>query len=259
MAARWEPRGPVGRLVHSIEETAIALLLGLMVLLTFANVVLRKLSGWAWLREQEAARGFDIPDSILWGQDVVTILFAWLVILGVSYGFKITAHLGVDALTNVLPAGARRAAAIGAAAVCIVFAALLLKGGYDFWAPFANLDQTDGRWFPTGFKDTREQGYATERPVPIPFGADWLAATFNSYEEDGKVVVEEYDYLPRLIPYLILPFGMALILFRVIQASVQILRGARDSLIVSHEAEEAVEEVAATHADPAVAAQARSA
>ena len=49
----------------------------------------------------------------------------------------------------------RRVLALIAAAVCIVYALLLLKGAWDYWAPFAGLPQTTGRWFPTGFEEMR--------------------------------------------------------------------------------------------------------
>ena len=85
-ATGWQPRGPVGRFINEIEETAIAVLLFFMVGITFVNVVLR----------------YGFNDSLIWGQEVVLILFAWLVMFGVSYAVKVTAHLGVDAVTNLL-------------------------------------------------------------------------------------------------------------------------------------------------------------
>lgn len=224
----YRPSGPVGRFVHRAEETFIALILGAMTLITFANVVLR----------------YGFSESLLWGQEVTEILFAWLVLFGISYGFKVTAHLGVDAILNVVSGGIRRIMVLVSATVCVVYALLLLKGGYDFWAPFANLDPTAGRWFPMGFEEARDQGYAVVRPVPIPFGKEWLEQTFNWYMDGDTRVVEEYDYLPRVIPYLILPLGMLLLCYRVIQAFVAIVRGTRDRIIVSHEAEDAVESAA---------------
>ena len=35
MSSHYEPRGPIGRIVHEFEETAIALILGLMTIITF--------------------------------------------------------------------------------------------------------------------------------------------------------------------------------------------------------------------------------
>ena len=224
MAHRYEPTGRLGRAVHGFEETAIAVLLGLMTLLTFVAVVLRYVFG----------------TSIIWSLEVVLILFAWLVILGVSYGFKVTAHLGVDALTNIMPSRGKRVCAVIAGLVTIAYAFLLLKGAWDYWAPYAALDRTSGRWFPTGFEQTRDQAwYVTDQVPPMRWLLGWLEPLINQ----GEV----YEKMPRVIPYLILPLGAALILFRAVQATIAIVRGTRASLIVSHEAEDAVEEAAAQH------------
>lgn len=249
-ATRWTPRGRLSRIVNAFEETAIAILLGMMALLTFANVVLR----------------YGFNESILWGLEVVLILFAWLVIFGVSYGFKVTAHLGVDALTNVLPSRGQRVCALLSGAICVIYAFLLLKGSWDYWAPYAALQRTTGEWFPTGFDErTRDQAwYVTDQVPPLRWLFGWLEPLINQNEE--------YEQLPRVIPYVILPAGSALILFRICQAVAAIVRGDRRSLIVSHEAEEAVEEAAAearaadettdvyagSHAPPAGAATPRS-
>jgi C4-dicarboxylate transporter DctQ subunit len=47
-----------------------------------------------------------------------------------------------------------------------------------------------------------------------------------------------------VVPYLILPISALLVLGRVVEATLRILRGEKDSLIVSHEAEDAVEDAA---------------
>ena len=223
-ATRWEPRTRLGRIVNEIEETAIALLLGGMVLVTFLNVVLR----------------YGFNTSLLWGLEVVLIFFAWLVIFGVSYGFKITAHLGVDALTNALPSRGQRVCALIAGAVTLAYALLMMKGAWDYWAPYAALERTSGHWFPTGFEKTRDQAwYETDQVPAMRWLFGWLEPLINQGEE--------YEQLPRVIPYAMLPFGVGLMIFRIVQAVAAIVRGDRGSLIVSHEAEEAVEEVAATH------------
>jgi C4-dicarboxylate transporter DctQ subunit len=54
---------------------------------------------------------------------------------------------------------------------------------------------------------------------------------------------DDYEKIPRFIPYFILPFGMALLLFRFTQVFVRLLSGKEVSLIVSHEVEDAVAEV----------------
>ncbi|MGM0586713.1 MAG: TRAP transporter small permease, partial [Pseudomonadota bacterium] len=76
-----EARTPVGRAINAVEETLIAAILGIMTLVTFANVVAR----------------YVFNSNILWALETTSFLFAWLVLLGASYCVKITAHLGVDA------------------------------------------------------------------------------------------------------------------------------------------------------------------
>lgn len=218
---RFEPKTRFGRVVHSFEETAIAVLMGLMTLVTFINVILRY--------------GFD--SSLIWGLEVTLILFAWLVLFGISYGFKITSHLGVDAVTNMFSPSARKVLALIAAACCLIYAFLLAKGAWDYWAPFAALQPTDGRWFPLGFTEgVRDRAFYETDQVPMP-------AMFR-FLEDLINYGDEYEKLPRVIPYAILPVAAALMLFRLVQATIAIWRGEQESLIVSHEAEEAVEDVA---------------
>jgi C4-dicarboxylate transporter DctQ subunit len=223
MSGHYQPKSAFGRVVNEIEETAIAVILGLMTIITFINVVLR----------------YGFNTGIIWGLEAVTFLFAWLVLFGVSYAVKVTAHLGVDALINVFSPSIRKMLALLAGAIFIIYACLLLKGAWDYWANFANLPQTTGRWFPTGIEEMRRTSYrGWYEVVDIPF-PEWLRFIEPIMNEG-----EEYEKIPRFIPYFILPFGMALLLFRVIQAVWRIAIDEAASLIVSHEAEDAVEEVA---------------
>ncbi|MDW3221905.1 MAG: TRAP transporter small permease [Paracoccaceae bacterium] len=219
MAHSYEAETVLGRIVNEIEETAIALILGLMTLLTFINVVLR----------------YGFNTGIIWGLEAVTFLFAWLVLFGVSYCVKVTAHLGVDAVINLFSAPTRRILALFAASICLCYAALVLKGAWDYWAPFAGLDATSGRWFPTGFENSRDQAWYEVVDIPIPEWLRWIEPIFNQGEA--------YEKIPRFIPYAMLPFGIALLLFRFIQATLRLARGETTSLIVSHEAEDEVEAV----------------
>jgi len=222
MAASYEPKTPLGRVVHEIEETMIALLLGAMTIITFINVVLR----------------YGFGTGLIWGLEIVTFLFAWLVLFGMSYAVKVTAHLGVDAVINLFSPSVRKVIALIAAAVCIAYAFLIFKGAWDYWANFANLPQTTGRWFPTGFEEMRRssyRGWYEVIDIPLPEWLRWIEPIMN----EG----EAYEKIPRFIPYAMLPFGMALLLFRFVQATVRIIKGEASTLIVSHEAEEAVEDV----------------
>ncbi|WP_370301471.1 TRAP transporter small permease [Pseudooceanicola sp.] len=222
--SHYQPQGAVSRFINSIEETAIAVILGLMTVITFINVVLR----------------YVFNNSLIWGLEVTLILFAWLVLLGISYGFKVTSHLGVDAIINMTASPVRRVLALLAALCCIAYAGLLLKGAWDYWAPFAALQPTEGRWFPLGFTEgVRDRAFYVTDQVPMLGIFRWLEEAIN--------YGEEYEKLPRVIPYVILPFSAALILLRVLQASWAVVTGRQASLIVSHEAEDAVAEAASSN------------
>lgn len=221
MSGSYQPKGRVGAVVHNIEETIIAALLGLMTLVTFANVVMR----------------YGFNSQLIWGLELTLVLFAWLVLFGIAYGFKVVSHLGVDALLNLVSKPTRKWMGVLATMACILYAVLLLKGAWDYWAPFAELNATSGRWFPTGFENSRGQGWYEMDQVPIPFAQTFLENTFN--------LGEEYEKMPRVVPYAMLPFAMALMLYRLVQNLIRILRGEIDTIIVSHEAEDAVEEAGA--------------
>ncbi|MBM1309714.1 TRAP transporter small permease [Sulfitobacter mediterraneus] len=219
MATHGQAQSGLGRIVSEIEETAIALILGLMTIITFINVVLR----------------YGFNTGIIWGLEAVTFLFAWLVLFGMSYAVKVTAHLGVDAVINLFNEGPRKVLAVIAGLICVIYAGLLMKGAWDYWAPFAGLDATSGRWFPTGFENSRDQAWYEVIDTPIP---EWLRFIEPIMNEG-----EAYEKLPRFIPYFMLPFGAALLLLRFVQATLKVISGRQTSLIVSHEAEDAVEDV----------------
>ena len=84
-------------------------------------------------------------------------------------------------------------------------------------------------------KRTSYRGWYEVVDIPLPEWLRWIEPIMN----EG----EAYEKIPRFIPYFILPFGMALLLFRICQATWRVWTGANDSLIVSHEAEEAVADV----------------
>jgi C4-dicarboxylate transporter DctQ subunit len=187
-----------------LEESAIALILGLMTMITFANVIAR----------------YIFNSNILWALELTVFLFAWLVLLGMSYCVKITAHLGVDAVVNIVSPKARKMLTLLAVAACLAFCLLLLKGSWDYWWKFATK---------ASFLETND--------VPMPFFLQFLSDWMN----EG----EAYEKLPRFIPYAVLPFGMALLTFRFVQAGWRIWTGEQDLLIASHEAEDMVAEAAA--------------
>jgi C4-dicarboxylate transporter DctQ subunit len=106
--------------VDNIEETLIAAFLGLMTLITFAIVIAR----------------YIFNNNILWALEVTVFLFAWMILLGASHAVKHSIHIGVDVVVQILPRGMRKFLTLFAALACMAFAALLLKGGWDYWYPF---------------------------------------------------------------------------------------------------------------------------
>jgi len=183
-----------------IEETVIAVLIGLMTLITFANVVAR----------------YVFNDNILWALEATVFLFAWLVLLGISHGVKHNFHIGVDVVVRTLPERARKAVTLLAVIACLAFALLLLKGSWDYWSPFIG-----------------KRAFLETDDVPMPFFLQFLADWLN----EG----EAYEKLPRFIPYFVLPLGMALLAWRVIEAGWRVLTGRQDLIIAGHEAEELLE------------------
>ena len=196
------PASRFGQIFNEIEETAIALCLGLMTLITFANVIARYL----------------FNSNILWALELTVFLFAWLVLMGASYAVKKHIHIGVDVVINMVSRPARKIMAIMSVTACLAFSIMLLIGAWNYWYPFAT-----------------EQAWLETEDIPMPemfmFLADWL--------NEG----ERYEKIPRFIPYLALPLGIALMTFRFLQMAWQIINGDIDKIIASHEIEDELEEL----------------
>jgi len=90
--------------------------LAAMTLLTFVQVVLRYVFG----------TGF------VWTLEVTTYLFAWLVLIGMSYGVRTQAHIAVDLLTAKLPPRAARGVALVTLACTLAYCALMIYGSALF-------------------------------------------------------------------------------------------------------------------------------
>lgn len=193
-----------GHIIDEIEETSIAVCLGLMTLITFANVVARYL----------------FNSNILWALELTVFLFAWLVLMGSSYAVKKHVHIGVDIVINMVSPGTRKLLAILSVTACLAFSIMLLIGSWDYWYPFVT-----------------KRAFLETEDIPMPealmFLADWL--------NEG----ERYEKIPRFIPYLALPLGMALLTFRFIQLAWRVLTGDLDKIIASHEVEDELEEALA--------------
>ena len=207
------PKTRLGRVVNEIEETLIAVILGLMTLVTFANVIAR----------------YVFNANILWALETTVFLFAWLVLIGASYCVKTRAHLGVDVVLNAVSPGARRILALISVAACLAFCVLLLIGSWNYWAPFAALPMTDGT--------LKDQAWYEVNDIPM--------LGFLRFIEESMNAGEAYEKLPRFIPYAALPIGLALLTFRFVQLAWKVITGEAEMIIASHEAEDLVEEAAA--------------
>lgn len=208
-----EPKTKLGRVINEIEETFIALILGLMTIITFANVIAR----------------YVFNSNILWALETTVFLFAWLVLLGASYCVKTRAHLGVDVVINLAQPPLRRPLALLAVGVCLAFSILLLIGSWNFWAPFAALPTLDGT--------VKDQAWYEVNDIPMLGFLRFIEGTMNQGEA--------YEKLPRFIPYAALPLGLFLVTVRFVQVGWKVITGQMDMIIASHEAEDLMEEVAA--------------
>ena len=74
------------RWIERLEEGLLAFLLAVMVSITFMQVIARYIFNY----------------SFVWALEVTTVLFAWLIFIGMSYGVRVGAHIGVDALVKTL-------------------------------------------------------------------------------------------------------------------------------------------------------------
>ncbi|EGR2796697.1 TRAP transporter small permease [Vibrio navarrensis] len=194
----------IGQFTDRVEEGLIAFFLGAMTLLTFINVVMRYL----------------FNDNILWALELTVFMFAWMVLVGASYGVKKHFHIGVDVVINKAPPQVRKVLALLAVACCLAFAILLLIGSWNYWYPFA----TERAWYETD-------------DIPMPEMFQFLSVWFN----EGEL----YEKIPRFLPYMALPIGMGLLTFRFLQVAWLIVTNQQDRMIAGHEAEEDLESLKA--------------
>ena len=70
--------------------------------------------------------------SFVWALELTGVLFAWLIFIGMSYGVRVGAHIGVDIVVKSLGPRAARVVGSLAAALCIVYALIVTWGGYQY-------------------------------------------------------------------------------------------------------------------------------
>ncbi len=192
--------------VTRFEENVLATLMALITIVSFVQVIARYGFNTGWGGALEFTR----------------ILFAWMILFGMSYGVKIGSHLGVDVFIKMLPKGMFKAVALFGALCAVLYAVTLIAAA---WLNFFGADTKGGAMHYWG------------KMFQIGIGLDdlrypeWMQDTFGLQER-----------VQRWIAYLILPIGLALFAYRSLQAMVLIWRGDRDMIIASHEAEDLVAE-----------------
>ncbi len=125
-----------------------------------------------------------------WGGalEFTRILFAWMILFGMSYGVSIGSHLGVDAVIRLFPKPLFKAAAIFGALCGVVYGVILLSadwlqilgaqtngGAIDYWSKIYKIG--------IGLDDLRYP--------------EWMQAAFGLQER-----------VHRWIAYLMLPIGL---------------------------------------------------
>jgi C4-dicarboxylate transporter DctQ subunit len=104
------------KMLDRLEEWTVTVMLTLMTLLTFAQVVLR----------------YGFNSGFTWALELTTVFFAVMIFVGIAYGVRIGAHIGVDALVKLMPSGPRRATSIVVVLLCLLYAGLVLVGSWTY-------------------------------------------------------------------------------------------------------------------------------
>ena len=95
-----------------LEEAFMIVALAFMTLLTFVQVVLR----------------YGFGTGFVWSLEATTYAFAWLVLVGMSYGVRTGAHIAVDLVTGRLSPRPARILAAAALACGLIYCALMIYG-----------------------------------------------------------------------------------------------------------------------------------
>ncbi|MEZ5791896.1 MAG: TRAP transporter small permease [Nitratireductor sp.] len=197
--------------IAHFEENFIASLLAIITGVAFVQVIARYGFNTGWGGALELQR----------------VLFAWLILFGMSYGIRTSSHLGVDAFIRLLPHKAFRAVAVFGALAVLLYAILLINAG---WLSLLGVDVN------TNWRQTGAVGYWTfmfQRGT----GLDDLR-----WPELIQQTFGVQDRVQRWIAYIMLPIGLSLLAFRALQAVADIWSGKRELIIAGHEAEDLVAE-----------------
>lgn len=204
------------RIWNRLEEGLIVFLLTMMTLVTFVYVavtnlynVFYDLADWMPFLEKPAFAAGDflitLAQEMSWSLALTKVMFAWLIFVGIAYGVRIGAHIGVDLLVRLFPERLQRLFGVLACVIFIAYAGLLMFASFD-----------------------------------------WLQSLFVN-----NIGVEDLDAfgVKQWQVALIEPVGFALVIARLIEVLVYIVRGDQLGLEQSNEAGDVLARIEAETAE----------
>lgn len=195
----------VAKFTRNLEEGVLSFLLVFMTLLVFVEVVLR----------------FGFNTGIHWAQEVTLHASAWFVLFGISYGVKVGAHIGVDAVVRLLTPEVKRIVSIVAVLLCLVYCGLLLYGGWIYLSKVYMI------------------GLAME-DAPTP--GILMALIPEDMMWDVFKIDEEDPLLPMWFAHSPLLVGFLMLAYRFLEVLKKLITGEWVDLHMADEAKEALEE-----------------
>jgi C4-dicarboxylate transporter, DctQ subunit len=196
------------RFMERAEENLLVLVLTAIMLVSFGQVIARYGFNTGW----SAALEFN------------TVAFSWLILLGMGYGIKIGLHLGVDILLNAVPNKVSKVLSLVGALAALFYGLILID---SIWLSWLGLG-------------TNVKGGAIAywlKMWKVNIGAEELR-----YPEFLEQAFGMQSRVHRWLLILVLPVGLAMLVYRSLQAFCDILTNKRSMLISGHEAEELVAE-----------------
>lgn len=140
----------VARVWNKAEEMMVAFLLAGMTLVTFSYVVFNNLYGLFYALGDSLPFAndamFSIGDGILyvaqemtWSVALTKAMFGWLIFVGLAWGVRIGAHIGVDLLVRLFKPALQKTVAILALVICLAYCALMAYSSEQWVAVLYNV------------------------------------------------------------------------------------------------------------------------
>jgi len=121
----------LAKFLDHIEEYLLIILFPIMTLVVFAATI---------------SRYFKLV-PMPWSEELARYIMVWMAYIGASLGVKRNAHLGVEALVNLLPRRLRVAADVLRVLVIVVFSIAIASYSYKIIIHQININQTSPALF----------------------------------------------------------------------------------------------------------------